>query len=397
MYETKLDTNLDNNLIWFERLKKLTIFLFVLTLILSVVAITKDKFNNYKIFHQSFLSLIQNLNLYALHPDQHFDYYKYSPTFAMLMAPLAFLPLSIAGVVWNFLNVGPLIYAFRKTQLSFKAQFFSLLIILPELIGTVQNFQSNALLVALMLFCYSALEEDKHILAAVYLALAMHIKFFVIIFLLIGLLYKRPFKFILWSLFLTAASVALPLLITGADQFNYLYSEWGILLQRDADSSHRLSIFGIIERVFGLRLQPTLYQLAAGLVLAFPFGIGFLQRHGWLPRSFKALSVHERINYFSIILIWLMVFNHMSEGPTYIIGMVGFAIWYTLIMSPVENKRWVLYGTLILTSLFYSDLVPSWFKVNIVDIYVFKVWPFILIYVYAQTKIYQSLFTKKSV
>lgn len=396
MNETKPNTNLENNLLWYERLKKLTIFILVLTLVLSVVAIFKDKYNNYRIFHQSFFSLIQNLNLYALHPEQHFDYYKYSPTFALFMAPLAMLPLQLAGVIWNFLNVAPLIYALRKAQLSFKAQFFALLIVLPELIGSAQNFQSNTLIVALMLFCYLALEEDKPILAAVYLALAMHIKFFVIIFLLMGLLYKRPFKFIFWSLFLTAALTLLPILVTGVEPFNYLYREWGLLLQRDAETPHRLSLFGVIERVFGLHLKPTMYQLAAGILLSIPFGLSFLERYKWLPKSFKALTSSERLNYLSIILFWVIVFNHMSEGPSYIIGMVGFAIWYTWTLKDVKNKRWILYGTLIFSSLFYSDVVTGDIKVNIVDHYVFKVWPFILIYFFVQSKIYLDLFKKSA-
>ena len=53
-------------------------------------------YNNYKIFKESYFHLIQNKDLYQLYPAEHFDYFKYSPTFSLLMAPIAYLP-DLAG------------------------------------------------------------------------------------------------------------------------------------------------------------------------------------------------------------------------------------------------------------------------------------------------------------
>ena len=36
-------------------------------------------YNNYVIFSQSFFHLTENKDLYQLYPDEHWDYYKYSP------------------------------------------------------------------------------------------------------------------------------------------------------------------------------------------------------------------------------------------------------------------------------------------------------------------------------
>src|SRR5881227_1670900 len=40
--------------------------------------------NNFRVFRSATINLLAGRDLYAAHPEQHFDYYKYSPTFALL-------------------------------------------------------------------------------------------------------------------------------------------------------------------------------------------------------------------------------------------------------------------------------------------------------------------------
>src|SRR5213594_2586973 len=47
---------------------------------------------------------VRRSGLYAAHPEQHFDFYKYSPTFAVLFAPLAYLPFALSFLCWTLLN-----------------------------------------------------------------------------------------------------------------------------------------------------------------------------------------------------------------------------------------------------------------------------------------------------
>src|SRR6266851_5370868 len=56
--------------------------------------------NNLSIFRAASLNLFAGRDLYAAHPEQHFDFYKYSPTFALLFAPLAYLPFALAFLFW---------------------------------------------------------------------------------------------------------------------------------------------------------------------------------------------------------------------------------------------------------------------------------------------------------
>src|SRR5690349_14996817 len=54
--------------------------------------------NNFQIFRWSFDNLRDGTDLYALHPEQYTDFYKYSPTFALLFAPFSVLP--VAAGLW---------------------------------------------------------------------------------------------------------------------------------------------------------------------------------------------------------------------------------------------------------------------------------------------------------
>src|SRR3989454_11788373 len=60
------------------------------------------------------LNLFAGRDLYAAHPEQHFDFYKYSPTFALLFAPLAYLPFALAFLCWSLLNALLLWYALDR-------------------------------------------------------------------------------------------------------------------------------------------------------------------------------------------------------------------------------------------------------------------------------------------
>src|SRR3989449_6624009 len=70
--------------------------------------------NNFRVFRSASLNLFAGRDLYAAHPEQHFDFYKYSPTFALLFAPLAYLPFALAFLCWSLLNALLLWYALDR-------------------------------------------------------------------------------------------------------------------------------------------------------------------------------------------------------------------------------------------------------------------------------------------
>ena len=56
--------------------------------------------NNFRIFRAATRHLFAGLDLYAAYPAEQFDFYKYSPTFALLFAPFAYVPFAPAMLLW---------------------------------------------------------------------------------------------------------------------------------------------------------------------------------------------------------------------------------------------------------------------------------------------------------
>ena len=114
------------------------------------------------IFKHSFYHLIGEKDLYELYDKEHFDYFKYSPTFALFMGLIAFLPTFIGLCIWNFLNVFVLFLGLKRVQFANKNGFiFACLFILIELFTTTLNSQSNALIAGLILLAFDALQKSK--------------------------------------------------------------------------------------------------------------------------------------------------------------------------------------------------------------------------------------------
>src|SRR5260370_27579307 len=101
-------------------------------------------FNTYVISKQSFFHLLENKNLYVLYPAEHWDLYKYSPTFALFMGLFAYLPDSLGLALWNLLNALPLYLAINSLPVKPPQVRIAILwFVLLELIFTIQHAQIN--------------------------------------------------------------------------------------------------------------------------------------------------------------------------------------------------------------------------------------------------------------
>ena len=112
--------------------------------------------NNYLIFKNSFKHLLDNLNLYTTYPNEYYDLYKYSPTFAVFMSPFNLLPVGLGVCIWTLINSFSVFYTVKKLPVDASVKNYLLFFILIELTTSLQNEQSNAILLAL---CISLCHE----------------------------------------------------------------------------------------------------------------------------------------------------------------------------------------------------------------------------------------------
>jgi hypothetical protein len=101
-----------------------------------------------------------------------------------------------------------------------------------------------------------------------------------------------------------------------------------------------------MEKLLNVELRNIWFQIAGVLIVLAPL----LRRAEWSDANW-------RLRFLSCLLMWVVIFNHKAESPTFIIAALGAAIWGVL--EPASIIRSVLLSlTFVLTSLSSTDLFP---------------------------------------
>jgi hypothetical protein len=328
-------------------------------------------FNNFEIFRHSFFNLNRGVDLYAQYPDLHYDIYKYSPTFAALMAPFYWMPSYIGIFFWSLLNTLFPVWAISKLKLSDKSKGIVLLLILVETITSIQNSQSNGLMAGLMIGAFHFMDTGKPGRAALLLCLGFHVKLFAAVAGILFVCYDKKFRFIALCAFWFIALAALPLLFTNLDTLFLHYQNWWTLIKTDPSHELNFSVMTFAERTLGIHASDGYYILPGMILLLLP-----------AIRTAYHASYNYRLLWLASILLWVVIFNHKAESPTFIIAMCGAALWFVI----SDWNKWtiaLLIFVVLLTGLSASDLFPSFIRNEYIKPYALKVLPCIIMWIVA--------------
>ena len=326
-------------------------------------------YNNYVIFKQSFYHLKSNKDLYVLYLDEHFDLYKYTPTFSVFFGIPAMLPDWLGLNVWNLLNALLLLAAiYYLPRLNNLQKGWTLIIILIELMTSMQNAQSNALIAGLIIFAFGFLENRRYLFATFCIVCSVYIKLFGIVGFALFLLYPDKLKLGLYTALWAVILFIPPLLFVDINQYMALFQSYGNLLFHDHSSSYGYSVMGWLNSWFGLDINKNIIVLI-GMVL---FLIPFIRAKMYKNAVFKLLALCS-------ILLWVVIFNHKAESPTFVIAVSGVALWFiSSEKSPFNIALFV--SAFVLTILSPTDLFPRALREAFVVPYVLKALPCILIW-----------------
>lgn len=337
-------------------------------------------YNNYIIFKQAFFHLLDGKDLYIMYPAECWDLFKYSPAFALFMGVFAWLP-DIAGLtLWNLLNAMVLWFGFATIpQATNRQKTFMLLFVFIELLTSIQNAQSNGLIAGLILLAFNKLEEGDVRWSSLFITLTVFIKLFGLVAFALFLLYKQKPKFILWSIAWTLILLVLPIVVSGYDGLVAQYQSWWKMLKEDHSASVGLSVMGWLQTWFGYSGSKTLITLAGVVLFCLP--LIKVQQYG--DYTFRLLLTTS-------VLLWVIIFNHKAESPTFVIAIAGAALWY--FMQPKNTAALVLIVlAFVFTSLSPTDLFPPPVRKQFIEPYVLKAVPCIFIW---GVLIYQMMFKK---
>ena len=272
---------------------------------------TYTHYNNYVIFKYSFHHLLSGANLYELHLTEHADFFKYSPSFALFMAPFWCLPDALGLCLWNWVNIFAVVAGLSLLITNRNRFWWALLFVLPELVVATQNSQSNALIAGLLLFAFSALKKEETFKAAAFVVIAVFIKPFAAAFFLLLPFVKKPKQFLLFSSIIGIVVLLLPALVVGLEGLLHSYKNWFALLQKDEQKSLGYSAYAVANAI-GISSKLPVFLL--GLVLL------LLPLINYKTNATATLCLAQ-------MLLWMLVFNFKAESPGYILAMTGAALW----------------------------------------------------------------------
>ena len=302
---------------------------------------------NFEIFRLASRHLVSGEDMYAEYPDKISDRFKYSPTFALLFAPLAWLYWPVALFLWSCLNAMVLFVAVERA-LPGRAGLIALGALLLEVLRGMQNAQSNALVAGLIVLAFVAMERTNTWRMAAMVMLGACVKIFPLAALSFAMPRRRVWRTGLWSAAIGVTLVAIPLLVTSPTALLAQYASWRGVESNDAQQRW-FSVMQLVHRWTGASWPNWPIQLVGTLVLLAPLA---LRRERWDDARF-------RFSYLCSVLMFVVLFNHQAERASYLIAFVGITLWYVA----SERARWQswLFVTAFITIPLMSTLIPGSF------------------------------------
>ncbi len=208
--------------------------IFVLALVYTIVKTYLDG-NDINVYLYAAKHIFGDENIYTNNP---FNFYLYSPLFAILLSPIALLDFEIGRVIWGIFNlilVFRLWFLFQQitniSQFLSKKQHFLFTILVAFIsIGFINHNLTLGQITILILWlslegCYRILFKKQEVLGALLLAIGVNIKI-IPIFFLYYLFVKGKIKSVIFSSVFVLASLVLPTLLIGNSRNVEMHKSW---------------------------------------------------------------------------------------------------------------------------------------------------------------------------
>jgi glycosyl transferase family 87 len=305
--------------------ERLLLLIYVLAALIVTIQRGVYEFpNDFAIFRASFWNLLAHKDLYVLRLDQAHDYFKYSPSFALLFAPFAILPFLAGLFVWNLVNALSIFFALRLLLPREQWALAQILVALPAL-RSLQSSQSNALVAALIIVAFVSFERGWLWRGAVAIAVGAVIKIFPLAALSFALPRPDRLRAILFTALSTAVLIALPLLVISPHELVAQYQSWGAL-ERNEAALVGSSLMEIIRGV-GITWPAWPVQLIGATIVV---AVLILRMRDWNDRQL-------RLQFLGFVMVFCVVFNHRAERQSAVIALCGMIIWYLAWLSPSSS------------------------------------------------------------
>ncbi|HET6882208.1 MAG TPA: glycosyltransferase family 87 protein [Pirellulales bacterium] len=287
------------------------------------------------------------------------EHYRYSPLFAVSLAPLALLPDGASAAAWKLLNCGVFawgLYAWARRlcpQLSRNQAAAVLLLALPLALHSLYNSQANLMMLGSLLLGLAAAGENKWNQAALWVAWATLIKGYPLALAMV-LVVLFPWQFAARYFVSLTAGLLLPFAAQRPAVVLMQYQSWWHHL-RDSTEIMRERLRSI-DQLFVVYSQPisqntfALVGLLAGaavMVICLSISRRIADRREVAFRT---------ILWFSL---WVVLFGPATESCTYVVAAP--AVSWAVVEAWRRRSPWVERAILVGSLLMMGPMVTDMF------------------------------------
>jgi hypothetical protein len=313
-------------------------------------SLTSGLHNNYQIYKYVFFNTLEQFPLFERRPLFFDDLNHYGPIFGFIIAPFAILPDILGGTLWLICLSLILFYAIKDLDLQQWQKMGIYWICTNSLIIAETNVQFNIATTALIIFSFTKIKKEKEIWAAFMIVLGTFVKLYGIVGFAFFFFSKHKSRLLIWSLVWAILFFVLPMLISSPEFIIGQYKAWMIeLINKNGSNNFSLhqniSFLGMVRKSTGHLEWSNIPMLVGGLIL---FSLPYLKTSEYRESRFQLLTLAS-------VLIFTVLFSTGSEPNTYIIAMIGVAIWFVIQPRPLSG--WVVF--LIIFGIVISSFSPS--------------------------------------
>ncbi len=334
------------------------------------------KCNNFLIFKYVFWHTVEQTSLYAPYPHEYGDMNHYGPFFSLIIAPFAVLPHPLGLIFWHVLMALALFVAIRKLPMKQGKQIFIYWFCAHELLTALFMSQFNIIIAAIIVASFYCMEKEKDITAACLIMIGTFVKLYGIVGLAFFFFSRHKVKFVAALVGWALLFFVLPMLISSPEYVIGQYKEWYLsLADKNMDNMFSCgtnqSLLGLVRKISHVATYSDLWLIVPG-ILAFCYPYLRLKQYG---------NMAFRYAFLASTLMFVVLFSTGSESSTYIIALLGVAIWY--VTAPWKRTRWdiaLMVFAFLLTSMSPSDLFPAYIRKHYVQPYALKALPCVLVW-----------------
>jgi hypothetical protein len=287
---------------------------------------------NFHVFADAARALVRSEDLYALRSA---DYFKYSPTFALLFLPFAWMPAWLGATLWSLVNFAFAFAGIDRVIQDDRQKRLVLSVALAGILLVTDGDQSNLLVAGAMLLALDAFERGRARAGACLVVGAGFIKIFPFAAAAFAVFDRQRWRTVLYLLAFAIGLGAVPLLVCGPRTLLAQYASWGRLVARDHDN-HGWSVMSVLQDTLHVWWPSAYVQGAAAVVQTVPLALG--ARFG--------TDAYWRRTFACTLFAFFVLFNHRTEYTTFVLAAMASAIWWGI--SPVSWTRTALVAFVLL-------------------------------------------------